>query len=114
MSNVSKVSTSPTMTAADLSTYQLQLQQVEVALTADPDNQELVKLKEDLSQVITITRDIIEQQQGATSSKQQPEDEDGEDGGGAAAVPEPSTSKRKMDTMTPIKHWQVREAKRCG
>jgi len=40
------------MSSSDLSTYQLQLQQVEVALTTEPDNQELIKLKEDLEQVM--------------------------------------------------------------
>ncbi len=50
------------MTSSDLATYQLQFQQVEVALTADPDNAELLKLKEDLSQVIQLTKDLISQQ----------------------------------------------------
>ncbi len=50
------------MTSSDLATYQLQLQQVEVALTADPENGELLKLKEDLSQVIQLTKDLISQQ----------------------------------------------------
>lgn len=36
---------------SDLATYELQLQQVEVALTTDPENSELLKLKEDLEQV---------------------------------------------------------------
>ncbi len=50
------------MTSSDLATYQLQLQQVEVALTADPDNPELTKLKEDLEQVLQLTKDLISQQ----------------------------------------------------
>ena len=39
------------MAESDLSSYQLQLQQVEAALTADPENQELLKLKGDLEEV---------------------------------------------------------------
>ena len=46
------------MTSADLSTYQLQLQQVDVALNADPDNAELIKLKEDLEQVRGVQRRV--------------------------------------------------------
>lgn len=34
--------------ADELSNYKLQLQQVEVALLTDPDNAELLKLKEDI------------------------------------------------------------------
>lgn len=34
--------------AANLRNYQIQLQQVEAALLSDPDNAELVKLKDDL------------------------------------------------------------------
>ena len=34
--------------ADDLSNYKLQLQQVEVALLTDPENSELLKLKEDI------------------------------------------------------------------
>ena len=34
--------------ADELSNYKLQLQQVEVALLTDSDNQELLKLKEDI------------------------------------------------------------------
>lgn len=38
--------------ADDLSNYKLQLQQVEVALLTDPDNSELLKLKEDIGKEI--------------------------------------------------------------
>lgn len=34
--------------ADELSNYKLQLEQVEVALLTDPDNEELLKLKEDI------------------------------------------------------------------
>lgn len=36
--------------ADELSNYKLQLQQVEVALLSDPDNNELLKLKEDIGE----------------------------------------------------------------
>lgn len=36
--------------ADDLSNYKLQLQQVEVALLTDPDNAELLKLKDDIGE----------------------------------------------------------------
>ncbi|XP_071947252.1 survival of motor neuron-related-splicing factor 30-like [Antedon mediterranea] len=43
----------------NLSTYKAQLQQVEAALTSDPDNEELLKLKQDLQEVIDLTCDLI-------------------------------------------------------
>lgn len=48
--------------ADDLQNYKLQLQQVEAALLTDPDNGELLKLKEDLVEVIELTRDLIKTQ----------------------------------------------------
>ncbi|XP_014206173.1 survival of motor neuron-related-splicing factor 30 [Copidosoma floridanum] len=47
----------------DLQNYKLQLQQVEAALTSDPDNEELHKLKIDLEEVIELTQDLIKSQQ---------------------------------------------------
>ncbi|KAK6619671.1 hypothetical protein RUM43_012428 [Polyplax serrata] len=47
---------------ANLQNYVLQLQQVEAALTIDPDNEELQKLKNDLEEVLTLTKDLIRQQ----------------------------------------------------
>ncbi|XP_046994974.1 survival of motor neuron-related-splicing factor 30 [Schistocerca americana] len=46
----------------NLQNYKLQLQQVEAALTTDPDNEELKKLKVDLEEVIELTRDLIKTQ----------------------------------------------------
>lgn len=37
--------------ADDLSNYKLQLQQVEVALLTDPENAELLKLKDDIGKI---------------------------------------------------------------
>lgn len=46
----------------NLQNYKLQLQQVEAALTTDPANEELLKLKVDLEEVIELTRDLIKTQ----------------------------------------------------
>jgi len=51
----------------DLESYYLQLQQVEAALTSDPTNDELLKLKEDLKEVIELTKEILEPQAGSSS-----------------------------------------------
>ncbi|XP_033157577.1 survival of motor neuron-related-splicing factor 30 isoform X1 [Drosophila mauritiana] len=48
--------------ADDLHNYKLQLQQVEAALQTDPENEELLKLRSDLDEVITLTRDLIQTQ----------------------------------------------------
>jgi len=45
-----------------LQTYKIQLEQVEAALTSDPSNAELLKLKDDLTEVITLTKNLIETQ----------------------------------------------------
>ncbi|XP_012265512.2 survival of motor neuron-related-splicing factor 30 [Athalia rosae] len=47
----------------DLQNYKLQLQQVEAALTTDPNNEELLKLKIDLEEVIELTHDLVRSQQ---------------------------------------------------
>ena len=86
------------MAEADLASYQLQLQQVEAALLADPESGELQKLKDDLLQVIELTRELItaaEPQQSATAVEDQP-----------------TTSAAATTTSSyhqPVKHWQVGE-----
>ncbi|XP_034252988.1 survival of motor neuron-related-splicing factor 30 [Thrips palmi] len=47
---------------SNLQNYQLQLQQVEAALLTDPSNEELMKLKTDLEEVIELTTDLIKTQ----------------------------------------------------
>ncbi|GFO44893.1 survival of motor neuron-related-splicing factor 30 [Plakobranchus ocellatus] len=42
----------------DQKMYQLQLQQVEAALTTDPENEELLKLQKDLQEVIQLTQEL--------------------------------------------------------
>nr|CAG4643585.1 EOG090X0GY1 [Ilyocryptus agilis] len=49
-----------------LDTYKLQLQQVEAALTADETNEELLKLKADLVEVIALTNELINAQTEAS------------------------------------------------
>jgi len=46
--------------AAQLDGYRLQLQQVEAAMLAEPDNNELNKLKKDLDEVIALTRELAQ------------------------------------------------------
>ncbi|XP_074597575.1 survival of motor neuron-related-splicing factor 30 [Brevipalpus obovatus] len=45
--------------AANLRNYKIQLQQVEAALTSEPSNEEFLKLKEDLEEVITLTKTLM-------------------------------------------------------
>ncbi|KAI8438441.1 hypothetical protein MSG28_010955 [Choristoneura fumiferana] len=56
------------MMAEDLRNYNLQLQQVEAALLTDPQNEELLKLKGDLEEVIELTQDLIKTQEGESKA----------------------------------------------
>lgn len=56
------------MNKEDLETYQVQLQQVEVALTSDPDNDGLKDLHKELKELISLTEQALAQQGAATSS----------------------------------------------
>ncbi|XP_043992442.1 survival of motor neuron-related-splicing factor 30 [Gambusia affinis] len=53
-----------------LSSYKAQLQQVEVALSTDQDNEDLLKLQKDLQEVIDLTTDLLSSQpaDGASST----------------------------------------------
>jgi len=101
------------MAEADLASYQLQLQQVEAALLADPESGELLKLKEDLCQVIDLTKELISAQD-VESSAVQDEDVDNEH---VPSLPEPvaaasssySQQTSQQEEQTPVKHWQVGE-----
>merc|ERR1712106_290681 len=46
---------------SQLASYRLQLGQVEAALTGEPDNAELLALKVDLDEIITITSELVEE-----------------------------------------------------
>ncbi|XP_077095418.1 survival of motor neuron-related-splicing factor 30 [Siphateles boraxobius] len=54
-----------------LNNYKAQLQQVEAALSTDPDNEDLRKLQKDLQEVIELTKDLLTSQpvEGTTSTK---------------------------------------------
>ncbi|XP_030641918.1 survival of motor neuron-related-splicing factor 30 [Chanos chanos] len=45
-----------------LSSYKAQLQQVEAALSTDPENEDLLKLQKDLQEVIELTKDLLTSQ----------------------------------------------------
>uniref|UniRef100_A0A4W5PA07 Survival of motor neuron-related-splicing factor 30 n=1 Tax=Hucho hucho TaxID=62062 RepID=A0A4W5PA07_9TELE len=45
-----------------LGSYKAQLQQVEAALSTDPENEDLLKLQKDLSEVIDLTKDLLTSQ----------------------------------------------------
>jgi len=62
-----------------LQTYKIQLEQVEAALTSDPSNAELLKLKDDLTEVITLTKNLIETQTIAIAGAHEQETVDDED-----------------------------------
>ncbi|KAH9633140.1 hypothetical protein HF086_013763 [Spodoptera exigua] len=70
--------------ADDLTNYKLQLLQVEGALLADGDNEELLKLKADLEKVIELTQDLVKTQDG--DSKVCNTHGSGNDRGAAASV----------------------------
>ncbi|EGT57094.1 hypothetical protein CAEBREN_15393 [Caenorhabditis brenneri] len=53
----------------ELATYKLQLQQVQAALLGDPNNQELLKLKEDLTEIIELQEDLQEKDKAESSEK---------------------------------------------
>lgn len=92
------------MSESDLNTYKLQLQQVEAALTTDPENEELVQLKNDLEQVLTLTQDLINAQLGAAVLKEDEPDDLEEE--------KPRKQKKSRwteDPIIPVKPWQVGE-----
>ncbi|XP_077519352.1 survival of motor neuron-related-splicing factor 30 [Amblyomma americanum] len=71
--------------AASLQNYQVQLQQVEAALTNDPDDKDLLKLKEDLLEVISLTLNLISTTEEPSSSEKQDHGEGPKHSGGEAS-----------------------------
>ncbi|XP_064653163.1 survival of motor neuron-related-splicing factor 30-like [Lineus longissimus] len=63
--------------ADELAAYKSQLQQVEAALTTDPDNEELLKLKTDLLEVLQLTKELVSVQSTTTDASSS--SKDGED-----------------------------------
>ena len=119
------------MSEAELNTYKLQLQQVEAALTTDPDNevrvtltseymvylfitsycfQELLTLKGDLEQVLNLTLEMLNDQLGrasgeAASGSGEKAEEDAE----AYNKPKKKSRWAEPAPILPIKPWQVGE-----
>jgi survival-of-motor-neuron-related-splicing factor 30 len=57
------------MDKTDLETYQVQLSQVELAISADPTNAELTSLRDELKELIELSQAAIAQAEAASSSK---------------------------------------------
>jgi len=101
------------MSEAELNTYKLQLQQVEAALTTDPDNEELLTLKGDLEQVLNLTLEMLNDQLGRGSGEAsgggdtgaEKADEDAE----AYNKPKKKSRWAEPAPILPIKPWQVGE-----
>ncbi|KAF7347775.1 Survival of motor neuron-related-splicing factor 30 [Mycena venus] len=79
------------MEKADLETYQVQLSQVDLAISSDPDNAELVSLRSELKELIELTKSAIAAQAEAASSSKA----------------ESSSSSRKKDLSTPSHAWSA-------
>ena len=53
-----------------LQEYQIQLEQVEIALKSEPENEELIKLQTDLLEVINLTKELqVEEAENESASK---------------------------------------------
>jgi len=99
-------------TETDLSTYKLQLQQVEAALTTDPDNDELIQLKADLQQVIDLTSQLTEPDTQQLDQNEQEETYAESKTSAYESEPEKKSSRwGEKDPVLPVKPWQVGE--RC-
>ncbi|KAG5678068.1 hypothetical protein PVAND_007770 [Polypedilum vanderplanki] len=85
--------------ADELSNYKLQLQQVEVALLTDPDNAELLKLKEDIEQLIELQKDLIRTQEAESKKYIEPTI-------GPAATTS-SNYYKEQKSKNPLKIWKV-------
>ncbi|KAJ6575190.1 hypothetical protein B0H19DRAFT_1127550 [Mycena capillaripes] len=78
------------MEKADLETYQVQLSQVDLAISSDPDNVELVSLRSELKELIELTKSAIAAQaEVASSSKAE------------------SSSSRKNASSAPTHTWSA-------
>eukprot|EP00128_Syssomonas_multiformis_P012836 Colp12_sorted_trinity150504_noHs@10777 len=57
---------------ANLQTFKTQLSQVEIALLGSPNDQELVKLKNDLTELIVLTEELIKSAKGSSGEVEEP------------------------------------------
>jgi len=92
----------------DLDEYKIQLQQVETALAAEPDNEELKKLKADLEEVVSLSIDLLQASVPVTSELQH--DEKKTDLFGSDAEQD-SDDEFAESLSRPLKDWKVGE--RC-
>ena len=76
------------MDKADLETYQVQLSQVELALSADPSNVELAALRSELQELIQLTQTALSQAEASSSSK-------------------PDGSRKSTASSTPTQAWSA-------
>ena len=91
--------------------------QVEAALTADPENSELLTLRTDLEQVIDLTKELITAQARENQPESQLEENSGYEKSNekssefeSSVDPEDEYTKDEVeDIRQPIKHWQVGE-----
>ena len=102
------------MSEADVNTYRLQLQQVEAALTTDPDNEELLQLKTDLEQVLNLTMEMLNDAMGGgeeagTSAGGEEADKAEDDMEAAFNKPKKKSRWAEPAPILPIKPWQVGE-----
>ncbi|TBU48164.1 hypothetical protein BD309DRAFT_950120 [Dichomitus squalens] len=81
------------MDKADLETYQVQLSQVELALSADPDNSELISLRSELKELIELTQAALAQHEATASSSKPSEASKKAHAAAAAAALGASSSK---------------------
>lgn len=56
-------------TDSTLQEYQIQLEQVEIALKSDPDNEELLRLQVDLLEVINLTQELLAEERESDAKK---------------------------------------------
>ncbi|KAJ3500712.1 hypothetical protein NLJ89_g9673 [Agrocybe chaxingu] len=77
------------MDKTDLETYQVQLSQVELALSDDPGNSELSSLRDELKELIQLAQTAIAQAEAASSSKAE------------------QTNNRKHSNFTPTHAWSA-------
>jgi survival-of-motor-neuron-related-splicing factor 30 len=60
------------MDKTDLEAYQLQLSQVELTLSSDPDNADLASLRDELKSLIELAQSAIAQSEAAASTSKEP------------------------------------------
>jgi len=91
---------------SDLTTYKLQLQQVEAALTTDPENEELQQLKVDLEQVISLTSELIN---SSSTDNQDSQEDDAVEAAFQSKKKKKSSRWGEKEPVLPVRPWQVGE-----